>query len=76
MDKSLKWNGKEKEQSISVVNRGEGYLDYYNPLPHPDQIHTLHTGKGNSLYLPVHKDSAEIDRMWEYEKLMGRGLKL
>ena len=38
----------------------------------PDLVHTIRTSKPNMLYLPIDKTEAEVERMWAYNKMMGR----
>lgn len=42
-----------------------------DPRDVPDMEHQLHVG-GGYRPAPVEKTEAEINRMWEYNKMMGR----
>jgi len=66
----FKFNGKELETSIKP--KYENQLANFNPLPHPDEIHTVLSSSAGNFQIPVHKTQEEIDRMWEYNRMMGR----
>ena len=66
---------KSREHELRRTHKTElyGIKNLDSMANQPDTCHTLHVGDPETLELPLHRTEDEIDRLHQYNRMMGRG---